>query len=462
MLKREPTDEESKRFVALMRQNIKDVGREIGIKYTLAAVFLMPEAVFRLEVGSNKADARGRVLLKPREIAHALAYALTDKRPDGWLLDAADKGELDTDQGVAAAVKRMLEDPKLQKPRILRFFQQYFEYQKAGEVFKDSKEFAGHEVRELVNDTDRLVEYILEQDKNVLFELLTTNKSFVGHKKADEITKKREEGLRKFNEEKAKNPEKFKDKEYKPFGRSIYESYNLEDFPKEQPTELPKSERAGILTQPAWLVAFSKADENDVIHRGKWVRERLLGGVVPDVPITVDAQLPEEPHNTLRARMRVTEEAYCWQCHKLMNRVGYPFESFDHFGRRRSAEPVFDPEATKKNVDAKGKHLGDVMKDMPVNATGGIEFALDAKLEGDVDGAIEFIHKIAKSEVVEQVFVRHAFRYWMGRNETLGDARSLQSIHKAYKDSGGSMNALITAMLTSESFLYRIHSSEKN
>ena len=44
----------------------------------------------------------------------------------------------------------------------------------------------------------------------------------------------------------------------------------------------------------------------------------------------------------------------------------------------------------------------------------------------------------------------------MGRNETLNDAPVLQEAHRAYKESGGSMNALITALLTSDAFLYRI------
>jgi hypothetical protein len=48
--------------------------------------------------------------------------------------------------------------------------------------------------------------------------------------------------------------------------------------------------------------------DNHAIHRGIWIRERLLGGGIPDVPITVDAQLPAEPENTLRERMRVTRE----------------------------------------------------------------------------------------------------------------------------------------------------------
>ena len=43
----------------------------------------------------------------------------------------------------------------------------------------------------------------------------------------------------------------------------------------------------------------------------------------------------------------------------------------------------------------------------------------------------------------------------MGREENLGDARTLRAADKAYVESGGSMNALIVSLLSSESFLYR-------
>jgi mono/diheme cytochrome c family protein len=458
VLNREPDEDELARFMALMKKNVAEAGRLVGVRYTLAAVFLLPEAVFRYELGGDEIDAQGRVRLTPGEVAFALSYALTDERPKSWLLDAAEKGDLDTKQGVAAAVRKMLADPKLKKPRILRFFREYFEYDKATEVFKDTSEMKAHDPRVLVEDTDRLIEYILEQDKQVLRELLTTNKAFVFHRGAEDLKKKRAEALAKFEREKKKNPEKYEDKEPRLPGRSIYESYSLDDFPDEQPVSLPKNQRAGILTQPSWLVAWSTSDDNHAILRGKWVRERLLGGVVPDIPITVDAQLPDAPDQTLRQRMAVTRQEYCWQCHQLMNRVGLPLEMYDHFGRYRETEPVLDPEATARNVDKKGKPLGDVMKHIPVDASGGFEFTLDANLKGDVRDAIEFLHKMADSEVVEQVFVRHAFRYWMGRNETLGDAKSLQAAHRAYRESDGSMKELIAALLSSESFLYRVRS----
>jgi hypothetical protein len=65
------------------------------------------------------------------------------------------------------------------------------------------------------------------------------------------------------------------------------------------------------------------------------------------------------------------------------------------------------------------------------------------------------VTKIANSDRARQVFVRHAFRYYLGRNETLADAKSLQDADRAYVESGGSFKALVVSLLTSDSFLYR-------
>ncbi len=441
VLSREPTKDELARFVKLMHKNVKEAGRGTGVRYSLATVFLLPEAVFRWELGTGQIDATGRVRLAPREIAFALAYALTDRRPDAKLLADAAEGKLDTTDGVAAAAKRMLDDPRLDKPRILRFFQEYFGYEKARSVFQEQKENPDHDARRLVEDTDRLISYILEKDKDVLSELLTTTRAFVAYKVADETKKRRAQELKKFLERKRKDPKRYKNKQPRKIGKSVYLSYNLKDFPDNQPVDLPAEERAGILTQPAWLAAFAKTGENHAILRGKWVRERLLGKVVPDIPITVDAQLPEAPDKTLRERMAVTQQKYCWQCHEHMNPVGLPFEMYDYVGRFRT------------------KELNE-----PVDATGKIEGSGDKDIEGKVKNAVEMLRKLADSELVEQVFVRHAFRYFLGRNENLGDGPSLRKAHQAYKRSGGSMKALIIALLSSDSFLYRVPTvaSEKN
>jgi hypothetical protein len=72
-----------------------------------------------------------------------------------------------------------------------------------------------------------------------------------------------------------------------------------------------------------------------------------------------------------------------------------------------------------------------------------------------VENALDMISKLAGNERVEQVFVRHAFRFWMGRNENLNDASILQAAWRAYRDNGGSMKALIKSLITSDAFLFR-------
>ena len=103
------------------------------------------------------------------------------------------------------------------------------------------------------------------------------------------------------------------DGSYLPFlGEAVDHSpkmYNLDhttwDYVVEQPFKV--ANRMGILTHPAWLVSHSHNAATDPILRGKWIREKLLGGFIRDVPITVDAKVPEDPNKTLREKFAVTE-----------------------------------------------------------------------------------------------------------------------------------------------------------
>jgi hypothetical protein len=314
---------------------------------------------------------------------------------------------------------------------------------------------------EAVASTDRLIELILEEDRDVLRQLLTTQKVVATKARNTRAMKKaalkddvyfgtrvdpetEKERRAKLGERKMKrgNVDPWVD-EAKVIrasleGPTIYARAHRPTFGSDSLRSerilatAPKGQRLGILTHPSWLVSHSDAMDNHAIHRGIWIRERLLGGGIPDVPITVDAQLPDEPENTLRHRMRVTREEYCWKCHQKMDPLGLPFEMYNHAGLFRTTEM--------------GK---------PVDATGEIIDSGDPSLDRPVTDALDMIAKLAESERVEQVFVRHAFRFWMGRNETLNDAPVLQAAHRAYRDGGGSMKALITSLLTSDALLYR-------
>jgi hypothetical protein len=244
-------------------------------------------------------------------------------------------------------------------------------------------------------------------------------------------------------------------------GHEVAKLFNIAlddwEYPTTQPA--PVAHRKGMLTHPAWLIAHAQNTETDPVRRGKWIREKLLAGVVPDVPITVDAVVPEDPHKTLRQRLEVkTADAYCAKCHNLMNPLGLAFESYDDFGRFRTEERLEYPEKLiSKRPDKGAPHedLRDVYATLPVNARGRLDGTGDATLDGEVAGASDLIDRLVRSERVRQSIIRHAFRYFMGRNEMLSDSKTLIDADRAYVESDGSFDAVVVSLLTSDSFIYR-------
>jgi hypothetical protein len=436
VLRRMPTADERGRYGDFVRHETKRYGNRVGLENALAALLLHPAVLFHIELPEGPTDEHGRTMFSSAQLGLMIAQALTDSAPSNRLLESARSGRLTTRDEVRSAVDAMLADPsrwsenQAKLVRVNRFFQEYFGYVAAPQVFKDD-DLLPPEIREfLVNDTDRLVLEILKTDRQVLRQLLTTRDSFV---MIDALR------FPTFREAKAQGATH-------PFGKKNHanEAYSLapEDWREEQPLKFPARERAGILTQPSWLIAHSTNDSNHAIHRGKWIRERLLGGAIPDTPINVDAQLPDEPDKPLRERMRVTREEYCYKCHQRMDPLGLPFEMFDHWGRYRTEE-------FGKPVDTRGEVI------MAGDSARGESAPGESALDGPVSDAVDLVERLANSDYVEQVFVRHAFRYFMGRNETPADAPTLQAAWRAYHDADGSMNALISSLLTSDAFLYR-------
>lgn len=505
----EPTEDDLDKYSRFMRDGIAQSGPYFGLRNVLIAILISPEYIYRSELGLGKPAGDGRTLLAPAELAYAISYALTDAKPDQQLLEAAKGGRLQTRDDVQREVVRLLKDDGIEKPRILRFFHEFFGYHNAPEVFKDDNRFYGgftffKIATRYVEDADTLVLHILEKDQNVFQELLSTEKYFVGHKGDNEAVQAEIEAHKKlyaFFKDKpwknyaanAKQPEQpseedlqyakslhpsfkglngdgihtqmrmlvpFENKGITPFTYTQKRSrdaefkglmaYNIDgynwDFPAEQPFVLAEGRRAGILTHPSWLIAHSLNATTDPVRRGKWIRERLLAGTIPDVPITVDASVPEDPHKTLRERYAVTEAKACWKCHVKMNPLGYAFEMFDDFGRWRDQEDM-------EGLPMDGKKF----QTKPIDTTGRLDGTGDPALDGEVTDAVDLVNRLAKSRRVQQSFIRHAFRYWMGRNEMLSDSKTLIEAEQAYTDNGGSFQAMLISLLTSDSFIYRKH-----
>ncbi len=454
------------------------LGNKMALQSVLIYITLSPEFVYRMELGMGEPDGHGRRMLSPQELVYALHYAFMDTpafgvdtefetteaytkdseevikdaltkgnpahRPSSWLEEMMREGKLATREDVEAAVRQILA-PKggtqfpnhnspantVANPRILQFFREFFGYHKAHTVFKDVekfqteegfKQYHSHTPFRLMYDTDALILDILREDKDVLRQLLTTQKVYVSY----------------WNGTNPPDQIKRKGNRQNYAGTHDIQSYNLDPFEAAYdsrtkiPQVAPEGQRCGILTQPSWLVAHSGNFDNDPVRRGKWIREKLLAGTIMDVPINVDAKIPDDPHKTLRERFSVVREEACWRCHIKMNPLGMPFEAFNHVGRFRELE------------------LG-----KPVDTTGEISHTFVPGLDGEVAGFQDMMERIASSDLARQSFLRHVFRYWMGRNEMPSDSQTLIRLDKTYIQSGGSFKETLVSLLTSDSFLYR-------
>jgi len=474
---RPPSKEEAALYLGIVNKSIKELGKEDGVFLGLVPIFLDRDALFRPELCETwkPIDKYGRLPMQGDELALAITAAFSYIRPENdHLRTALAEGKLKTREDVKREVTRILNDDSIRKPRVLQFFREYFDYDRGATICKTRESVVGQGahfeshpgvMNSMIANTDALIELILREDKDVLKELLTTNRLIyqpytsrgkTGRGMATDCAyfinrKKPFVAIKTYNAATVKKGEEEKEQHEVTYWNQLHhilpnpaQPFYVRQSPFDNGpsppavdalkaiTTVDTNERLGILTHPVWLVAHSDAMDNHAISRGRWIRERLLGDAVPDIPITVDAKLPDEPHSTLRHRMRVTREKECWRCHQKMDPLGLPFEMYNHLGMLRSED--------------QGK---------PADTTGEITLSGDPTLDGPVKDPLEMIQKLAASERVKQVFVRHVFRFWMGRNETLNDAPILQDAYQAYRDSQGSMKALLTSLLTSDAFLYR-------
>lgn len=406
-----PEDAQLESLLNLQAKIAQDLGESVANRLTVKAILLRPHVLFRFELGAGEPDQFGRRYLSGSEAAVALGYAVDVAGPDPKLTKSLEGFDLDDREELRTFLRPYLQREAMQA-RLLRFAHEYFEYPRAQEVFKDADKYDYQPLR-LVEDADEFILKILDEDQDVLRQWLTSRHYYV-------------RGM--FNYTGTKISPIRRTNGYKDYHRN----YNLAtDIVGKHPEwfEMPAEERAGILTHPAWLLAFSDNDKNQAIQRGRWVTTKLLGGMIPDAPVEVDARLPEDESLTLREKMHVTKASQCIHCHRHMDPLGLPFEQYDLFGQFRTEE-----------------------KEKPVVTTG--------KLWGaEVSGPIPFVTELAESRKAKQVFLRHLFRYFTGRNETVDDAPTLIDMETAYDESDGSLKETVLSLLTSDSFLFRINDS---
>ncbi len=391
------TEETQTLFDKLYTPNRMDADFNNGIQAVVEAMLQSASFLYLPEIGAVDRKKDDAVPLTSYEMASRLSYLLWSSMPDDALFAAADADALRTPEQIAAQARRMLGDPKA-KSAVEDFFAQWLHVRDLGSVAKDPgvyPDFDNTMRAAMQAETLAFVDWVMWQSDARVETLLTAPVSFIN--------------------------------------ASTAKVYGITGVTSATPvkTDLDPKQRAGIITQPAILTALSKPDRSSPVVRGKFIRERFLCQTISPPPTDVIITPPKITPgvSTRDAFSQHSIDPKCSGCHKLMDPIGFGFESFDGIGRFRTVDQG-------KPVDASGSLIG-------------------SDVDGTFIGAPELAKKLAQSQQVRDCVAVEWFRYGHGRGETPDDACSLDTLKKAFSAANYDVRELIVALTQTDAFRYR-------
>jgi hypothetical protein len=379
---------------------------EAGFTLVVETMLQSPYFLYRIEIGEpaeaamvEASGVEGLHRLTGYEVASRLSYLLWQSMPDDVLFEAAADGTLDTPEGVLAEAKRMLEDPRA-GDGLMEFFRQWLEFDRITSVEKDPRLFPNFDRSLLVSMRDEL-------------EWLLADHVFVEGRDFRDV----------FSTRRAR------------VDAALARIYGVDLFAPDEDgyaeVKLDPRQRAGILTRAALLAVKARPHESDPIHRGLFVRQRMLCDVLPPPPPGL-AIVPPDPDPDLTTRERFAAHSDvdgCRSCHALIDPPGFAFEHYDAIGAWRETE-----------------------NGRPIDASGELVSAMDL---GRFTDAVDLSEQMRQSDQVQRCITMQFFRFAMGRAESEADGCRLTRLHAEYVDDGHRFLTLVEALVGDPAFGFR-------
>lgn len=419
-----------------------------GLTLALSALFQSPYFLYRVEFGAEQIDVYevaspdeagapdrepGEVrALTSYELASRLSYLLWRSMPDDELFEAAASGALSDPDELARQAERMALDPRASEG-LWSFFEQWLAIDEVDTIEKDTQRFPAYtaELNALFATEARLFieDVVFEQrDMRRLFDSPVSfmNKTLALHYASGG------EGAEMPRSEWERSPEWAFNAD-----DSLSESARLEQLgalPQGEvfaPIELNPKRRSGILTRGAVLALTTKPNMGDPVHRGLYIRERLLCTPLPPPPPDIVVVAPDpDPTLTTREQFAIhSSEPSCAGCHRLVDPLGFGLERFDPVGRFRELE-----------------------NSKPIDDSGEVVSTLD--LDGEFVGSAELSARLAQSEQVQRCVVLNVLRYAHGRSETSAELCDVDALYQEYASGGYDLISLLHAVISSPNFRY--------
>jgi hypothetical protein len=369
-----------------------------GVEAVTAAMLQSPYFLYRQELGTA---GDGGYQLSSHELASALSYLFTGGLPDNELAAAADSGALSQPEELQKHAERLLQSPQGHQI-IAAFMKDWLGLGKLETVAKDDTVFKlTPELRQAMGEeTRQLLDATIFTQNGSFSSLLTTKSSFVNQQLASHY------GLKNAG--------------------SLSAQFTSVTFD-------PAERDGGLLAQGSLLTALATASESSPVQRGKMVRTRLLCDPLPPPPANVDTSLkpPTGGVTTREHFAQHSQNALCASCHKLMDPIGFGFEHYDAFGRRREQD-------NGRAVDASGSVLGP-SGDVPFDGLSGLTNYLTTEA----------------SDTVNACLVRYWSYFAFGTAGWNEDQCTYDSITEQAKAEGFALKAVAKAIVNTPRFTRR-------
>jgi len=322
VFRRPLAETEKTKWIKLVQTAVKEGESAMGaLGYAIEGMVASPAFLFHNQptpIGSRLGDTE---LIDEATLAERLSYFLWSAPPDDRLRDLADKGELRKNLG--EEVRRLIGDYR-GWAMTENFAGQWLLLRDTDLVSPDRRRFPdfGGISTDMKLETQHFFDHILRGNRSVI-EFLNADYTFLNR------------NLARFYD--LKDTEK----QIKSSDRYKFEKVSLKGTP-----------RAGILTQGSILTVTSNPTRTNIVRRGKFVLENILGMTPPPAPGDIpplDEKAMRKAHLTLRQQFeKHREDMSCAGCHALLDPIGFALENYDAIGRWRIQEE-------SKPIDSTGK-----------------------------------------------------------------------------------------------------------
>jgi len=358
-----------------------------GTSAVVTAMLQAPQFLYRPEPALG-GDVWGTAL------ATRLSFLIVGAAPDANLLSAAEAGDLDDVPGLLVAADRLLESPSAGEA-FAHFVSEWWELESLPSVQKDQslyRAWTKATPSELGLETHAFIDAAWNGTQS-LGTLLGAPVTYVD--------------------------------------RTLAAFYGLAPPVSDGFVQvaLDPTRAAGLLTQGSFLAVHAKANQTSPVHRGKFVREKLLCDPPQPPPPDIVVRPPTvDPRLSTRERFaQHTQDPRCAGCHAMMDPIGFLFENYDAIGRWR-------------DVDG-GK---------PVDASGYLD---GTDVDGDLDGVPSLAKRLLTSEQVRECVAQQWFRYAFGRDPTTSaDTCTVGALASELARTHGDLRAVMRATVEQELF----------